>query len=163
MSILITLFALLLLFFVLEAGSYLVLSLRDENRAREVTRRHIVLGNVHGARAQHVMPNETVDHRGFHKRRDPTPSHPLYGWRYHEPSIYWDLQTDRDGFLPNRKGATSAIDSEAERRIFMTGGSTVAGTGASANETTAALARAAMTLRLRLALDVRSSATAVRL
>ena len=135
MSILLTLFALLLVFCVLEVVSYLVLSLKGEDRAKNVTRTHPLLG-VYRDRSQHVMPNETADHRGFHKRRDPTPSHPLYGWRYHEPSIYWDLETDRDGFLPNRRGETSAIDGDAELRVFMTGGSTVAGTGASSNETT---------------------------
>ena len=136
MWILTALFLLLILCLLIEAGSYLVLNLKNENRAKEITRRHPIFGGIHRDGGQHLMPNESVDHRGSHKRRDPTPSHPLYGWRYTRPSIYWDLQTDKDGFLPNRTGESSAIDPDAKWRIFITGGSTVAGTGASSNETT---------------------------
>ena len=84
------------------------------------------------------MPNESVDHRGLRKRRDPTPSYPLMGWRYPKPSVYWDLQTDQDGFIPNRRGDRSAVDREAAVRIWLVGGSTMAGSGASANNRTIA-------------------------
>ena len=84
------------------------------------------------------MPNEKKDHRGKRMRRDPTPSFPLLGWRYPGPSVYWDLETDNDGFLPNRRGEQSAIDREAEIRVWLVGGSTMAGAGASANDRTIA-------------------------
>ena len=83
-----------------------------------------------------AMPNESTDHRGLRLRRDPTPSYPLFGWRYPGRSVYWDLETDKDGFIPNEKGLSSAVDRDAEVSIWMVGGSTVAGSGASANNRT---------------------------
>ena len=83
-----------------------------------------------------AMPNESTDHRGLRLRRDPTPSYPLFGWRYPGRSVYWDLETDKDGFIPNDKGLSSAVDRDAEVSIWMVGGSTVAGSGASANNRT---------------------------
>ena len=61
---------------------------------------------------------------------------PLFGWRYPGRSVYWDLETDKDGFIPNEKGLSSAVDRDAEVSIWMVGGSTVAGSGASANNRT---------------------------
>lgn len=128
----------ILLLVLIEWLSFLFLRLLAPGRARAVSERHAIFGRRRWSPEEQAMPNESVDHRGLRKRRDPTPSYPLMGWRYPKPSIYWDLQTDQDGFIPNRRGDRSAVDREAAVRIWLVGGSTMAGSGASANNRTIA-------------------------
>ncbi len=128
----------ILLLVLLEGVSFLLLRLLAPERGKAVSQRHAIFGRRHWSPEEQAMPNESVDHRGLRKRRDPTPSYPLMGWRYPKPSVYWDLQTDQDGFIPNRRGDRSAVDREAAVRIWLVGGSTMAGSGASANNRTIA-------------------------
>ncbi len=119
--------ALALLLVTLEGACALFLHGIWPQRARKIRTRHALLGNRSWNAEKGAMPNEREDHRGYRRRRDPIPFFPLLGWRYHSPSVFWGLDTDKDGFIPNRRGERSAIDPEAAIRIWLVGGSTIAG------------------------------------
>jgi hypothetical protein len=102
----------------------------DPTLAKEIQNAHPLWGDNSN--------NLQIDHRGRLLRRDPIPFHPLLGWRYHQKAVFWGLLVSEEGFVLNSADDNSAFHDDAQVRVFILGGSTVAGAGASSNEKTIA-------------------------
>ncbi len=121
-------FLITLVFLVLiEGGSYLALRAFFPARADLALQNHVILQPFVSAPSPQKSPEP-----------DPIPLHALYGWRYSAPAVFSGLQVDSHGFILNQRDSASAIDLNADYRIIIIGGSTVAGSGASDNNQTIA-------------------------
>lgn len=102
------------LFFAFAEGiSYLGLHQLAPREARQTLRRHALVGNPSPLPAGGQPAAQMISF------------HPLHGWRL--SSFRKDV--DAHGFNVNRPGDTNALEAEADPRIFVLGGSTVAGAG----------------------------------
>lgn len=118
----------LLLLVLCEVLSYALLAALNPDFARALRSEHLLLATWFPA-----QPPNTPD-----RRSDAIPLHALYGWRYTAPALFSGLAVDAQGFVLNHASATSALDLTADYRVMLIGGSTVAGSGASANDQTIA-------------------------
>lgn len=80
------------------------------------------------------------DHRGKILTRPEIPFKHLRGWGYTRKNTFWGLNIDKSGFIStnNRKDIVPKAKEANETRIVLIGGSSVAGTGATANDKTIA-------------------------
>ena len=79
-----------------------------------------------------------TDHRGQRLRRDPIPFDPYTVWRFVEGNVFWGLEIGEHGYVLNKRKTARSYRPEADANIFIVGGSTVAGGGATSNSTTIA-------------------------
>jgi lysophospholipase L1-like esterase len=101
-----------------------------------------------------------IDPQGRISTGDPIPLHALYGWRFNAPAIFSHLKVDAQGFVLNSADSTSAIEPDADYRIIMIGGSTMAGSGVQDNaDTIAAKLEQELERQTRLNINVVNAGT----
>lgn len=128
---------------VLELGAYGLLWISSPELARQFTRRH------HPVLSRGAQGGMTV------------PFHPLYGWKPRpnsteagapDGSVYY--RRDRHGFVVTDPGETTALEPDADLRIFVVGGSTVRGFWHPASKTLPARLEAILDDRLDRSVNV---------
>ncbi len=119
---------------VIEGISASILHINNAEHYQRALQEHWLIGS----RGKQVKQVFRRDHRGNNKRRDVTPFDPFTVWRFVKGNVFWGLEVGDGGFISNKNGTNVTYRAEADRHIFIIGGSTVAGAGASSNKHTIA-------------------------
>lgn len=132
-SFLLSILILAFVTFVLESVSAAALYIMDREEFHEGKRQHWLFSSD-------SVPDSVYrrDNRGRTLRRDPIPFDPYTVWRFSQGNVFWGLAVGSGGYIKNDIGTDVTYRGEADWHIFIVGGSSVAGAGATENANTIA-------------------------